>query len=56
MVEQAPPWPKNGPASYFPSVEKKYGFVRRPPTPPKLPAGSWINPPEDNPEKEAAAQ
>jgi Domain of unknown function (DUF4287) len=25
MVEQAPPWPKQGPASYFPSVEKKYG-------------------------------
>ena len=32
-------------------------FVRRPPTPPKLPAGSWINPPDDQPEKkEAAAQ
>jgi putative transposase len=32
-------------------------FVRRPPTPPKLPAGSWINPPDDNPEeKETAAQ
>jgi hypothetical protein len=31
--------------------------VRRPPTPPKLPAGSWINPPDDQPEeKEAAAQ
>ncbi len=25
MAEQAPPWPKNGPASYFPSIEKKYG-------------------------------
>jgi hypothetical protein len=25
MVEQAPPWPKNGPASYFPSIEKKHG-------------------------------
>jgi hypothetical protein len=25
MVEQAPPWPKTGPASYFPSIEKKYG-------------------------------
>jgi hypothetical protein len=25
MVEQAPPWPKQGPASYFPSIEKKYG-------------------------------
>jgi hypothetical protein len=25
MAEQAPPWPKQGPASYFPSVEKKYG-------------------------------
>ena len=24
MVEQAPPWPKQGPASYFPSIEK-YG-------------------------------
>src|SRR5689334_25436460 len=22
---QAPPWPKQGPASYFPSIEKKYG-------------------------------
>jgi putative transposase len=28
-------------------------FVRKPPTPPKLPGTSWINPPED---KEAAAQ
>jgi Domain of unknown function (DUF4287) len=25
MAEQAPPWPKQGPASYFPSIEKKYG-------------------------------
>lgn len=25
MVEQSPPWPKQGPASYFPSIEKKYG-------------------------------
>ena len=25
MVEHAPPWPKQGPASYFPSIEKKYG-------------------------------
>ena len=25
MVHQAPPWPKQGPASYFPSIEKKYG-------------------------------
>jgi hypothetical protein len=25
MTEQAPPWPKQGPASYFPSIEKKYG-------------------------------
>jgi hypothetical protein len=22
---QSPPWPKQGPASYFPSSEKKYG-------------------------------
>jgi putative transposase len=29
-------------------------FVRRPPTPPKLPAGSWINPPDDKPEKKEA--
>lgn len=28
-------------------------FVRKPPTPPRLPSTSWINPPE---EKEAAAQ
>jgi hypothetical protein len=27
MVEQAPPWPKQGPASYFPSIEKKYGAL-----------------------------
>ena len=25
MAEYAPPWPKQGPASYFPSIEKKYG-------------------------------
>ena len=25
MAEQSPPWPKQGPASYFPSIEKKYG-------------------------------
>jgi hypothetical protein len=25
MAEHAPPWPKQGPASYFPSIEKKYG-------------------------------
>jgi hypothetical protein len=25
MTEQAPPWPKQGPASYFPSIEKRYG-------------------------------
>ena len=25
MVEQSSPWPKQGPASYFPSIEKKYG-------------------------------
>ena len=25
VVEQAPSWPKQGPASYFPSIEKKYG-------------------------------
>ena len=25
MPEQSPPWPKQGPASYFPSIEKKYG-------------------------------
>jgi|SRR5690242_21837465 len=25
MTEQAPPWPKQGPPSYFPSIEKKYG-------------------------------
>jgi hypothetical protein len=28
-------------------------FVRKPPTPPKLPAGSWINPPE---QKETTTQ
>ncbi|MGH3256818.1 MAG: DUF4287 domain-containing protein [Streptosporangiaceae bacterium] len=25
MTEQEPSWPKQGPASYFPSIEKKYG-------------------------------
>ena len=25
MTKQSPPWPKQGPASYFPSIEKKYG-------------------------------
>jgi len=25
VVEHAPTWPKQGPASYFPSIEKKYG-------------------------------
>ena len=25
MTEHAPPWPKQGPASYFPSIEQKYG-------------------------------
>ena len=25
MTEQSAPWPKQGPASYFPSIEKKYG-------------------------------
>ena len=25
MPEIAPPWPKGGPASYFPSIEKAYG-------------------------------
>ncbi len=25
MPEFSPPWPKAGPASYFPSIEKKYG-------------------------------
>jgi Domain of unknown function (DUF4287) len=25
MPEVSPPWPKGGPASYFPSIEKKYG-------------------------------
>jgi hypothetical protein len=25
MTEQAAAWPKQGPASYFPSIEKKYG-------------------------------
>jgi len=23
--DQSAPWPKQGPASYFPSIEKKYG-------------------------------
>ena len=25
MPDYSPPWPKAGPASYFPSIEKKYG-------------------------------
>ena len=25
MTQQSPPWPKLGPASYFPSIEKTYG-------------------------------
>ena len=25
MADQSVPWPKEGPASYFPSIEKKYG-------------------------------
>lgn len=25
MADQAALWPKQGPASYFPSIEKKYG-------------------------------
>ena len=25
MAEISPPWPKQGPPSYFPSIEKKYG-------------------------------
>ena len=25
MGERAPSWPRQGPASYFPSIEKKYG-------------------------------
>lgn len=25
MSEQSAPWPKHGPASYFPSIEAKYG-------------------------------
>jgi hypothetical protein len=25
MTERSPSWPKAGPASYFPSIEKKYG-------------------------------
>jgi putative transposase len=32
-------------------------FIHKPPAPPDLPGGSWINPPEDKPEeKETAAQ
>jgi hypothetical protein len=27
MTEQSPPWPKQGPSSYFPSIEKKYGHA-----------------------------
>ena len=25
MADQSAPWPKHGPASYVPSIEKKYG-------------------------------
>ncbi len=25
MTNQAAPWPRQGPASYFPSIEKNYG-------------------------------
>jgi len=25
MTKQSAPWPKQGPASYFPSIEAKYG-------------------------------
>jgi hypothetical protein len=25
IIEQSAPWPKQGPASYFPAIEKKYG-------------------------------
>jgi Domain of unknown function (DUF4287) len=25
MIDHRPPWPKQGPASYFPSIETKYG-------------------------------
>ena len=25
VAEQSAPWPNQGPASYFPSIEKKYG-------------------------------
>jgi len=25
VADQTAPWPKQGPASYFPSIEKKYG-------------------------------
>lgn len=25
MPDQSAPWPRQGPASYFPSIEKKYG-------------------------------
>ena len=31
-------------------------FTRKPPAPPDLPGGSWINPPRTNQEKETAAQ
>jgi putative transposase len=31
-------------------------FVHKPPAPPAIPARSWINPPDDHQEKEAAAQ
>jgi hypothetical protein len=25
VADQSAPWPQRGPASYFPSIEKKYG-------------------------------
>jgi putative transposase len=40
-------------AAYLAHPER---FVRSPPAPPDLPAGSWINPPGNHQEKETAAQ
>ena len=39
-------------AAYLAHPER---FVRKPPAPPHLPAGSWINPPEDKTEKKEPA-
>jgi putative transposase len=39
-------------AAYLAHPER---FVRKPPAPPDLPAGSWINPPEDKAEKKEPA-